>query len=109
MKQTLLLFFALLFAGAVTAQVDRDAFNRQRQQMQEQYNRQKQQMRNQYDEARKKAEEEYAAFRKKANEEYAEAVRNRRSRSRPVRLHRLQTRSLPLTRCRRPRWFRFLK
>ena len=75
MKQTLVLFFALLLAGAVTAQVDRDAFNRQRQQMQEQFNQQKRQMRQQYDEARKKAEEEYAAFRKKANEEYAEAVK----------------------------------
>lgn len=75
MKQTLLLFFALLLAVAATAQVNRDAFNKQRQQMQEQYAREREGARQQYAEARKKAEAEYAAFRKKANEEYAEAVK----------------------------------
>ena len=74
MKQ-IVTFLMLLIAGSSTAQVDRDVFNRQRQQMQEQYARERDGMQQQYAEARKKAEVEYAAFRKKANEEYAEAVR----------------------------------
>lgn len=64
----------LLLAATATAQVDREAFERQRQQMQQQYNRQRQRAQQQYDDARKKAEAEYAAFRKRANEEYAAAV-----------------------------------
>ncbi|MBO4281810.1 MAG: hypothetical protein J5873_01270 [Bacteroidales bacterium] len=75
MKQTVTLIFTFLLLGGVTAQVNRDAFNKQRQQMQEQYAREREGARQQYAEARKKAEAEYAAFRKKANEEYAEAVR----------------------------------
>ncbi|MBQ9473829.1 MAG: hypothetical protein IJU81_05410 [Bacteroidales bacterium] len=75
MKQTVLLFLALLMAGGAAAQVDRDAYNKQRQQMIDQYNRQKNKAQQQYDDARRKAEAEYAAFRKKANAEYAAAVR----------------------------------
>ena len=74
MKQSALFLLTLLVAGTATAQVDREAFERQRQQMKQQYNSQKQQMRQQYDESRRKAEAEYAAFRQRANEEYAAAV-----------------------------------
>ena len=65
---------ALLLAGNAVAQVDRDAYNRQREQLRQQYARQRNSTRQQYNEARRKAEEEYAAFRKKANEEYAAAM-----------------------------------
>lgn len=64
----------LLLAATATAQVDREAFERQRQQMREQFEREKNQMRKQYDDERRKSEEEFAAFRQKANEEYAAAV-----------------------------------
>lgn len=74
MKQTVLFLFALLFSGIAVAQVDKSAFEKQRQQMREQYERQKNKAKQQYDDARKRAEAEYAAFRKKANEEYAAAV-----------------------------------
>lgn len=74
MKQILTLILILLLSSIATAQVDRDAFERQRQQMRQQYEDQKQQTRQQYNDARRKAEAEYAAFRKKANEEYAVAV-----------------------------------
>ena len=75
--KTAVLFIATLLLAAIqtlSAQVDREAYERQRQQMREQFERQKGQARQQYDEARRKAEAEYAAFRKKANEEYAAAV-----------------------------------
>ena len=75
MKQIFPFILVLLFACSAVAQVNRDAFDQQRQQIREQYARQKNQMRQQYDDARKKAEAEYAAFRKKANEEYAAAVK----------------------------------
>lgn len=65
----------LLLAATATAQVDREAFDRQRQQMREQFEREKNQIRQQYDDERRKAEEDFAAFRQKANEEYAAAVR----------------------------------
>lgn len=74
MKQTVLFLMTLLLAATATAQVDRKAFEKQRQQMQQQYNRQRQRAQQQYDDARKKAEAEYAAFRKRANEEYAAAL-----------------------------------
>lgn len=74
MKKITLLFLGLLLAGSAAAQVDREAFERQRQQMRERYNQTAGRARQQYDEARRKAEAEYAAFRKKANEEYAAAV-----------------------------------
>ena len=75
MKKTARLLLGLLLAGSAMSQVDRNAFERQRQQMREQYDKYKQQHQRQYDDARKKAEVEYAAFRKRANEEYAAAVR----------------------------------
>ena len=71
MKQTVLFLMALLFAGTVFSQVNREEYERQRQAMRERYNQQRNQTRQQYDDARRRAEEEYAAFRKKANEEYA--------------------------------------
>lgn len=74
MKQTATLLFLLALATVATAQVDPDAFERQRQQMQQQFSQQQGQARQQYDEARRKAEEEYAAFRKRANEQYAAAM-----------------------------------
>lgn len=74
MKKTLILLLGMLLAGSVAAQVDREAFERQRQQMRQQYERERNKAQQQYDNARKKAEEEYAAFRRKANEEYAAAV-----------------------------------
>lgn len=74
MKKTALLLLGLLLVGSAAAQVDREAFERQRQQMREQYAQQRNKAQQQYDEARRKAEAEYAAFRKKANEEYAAAV-----------------------------------
>ena len=74
MKQAATLLFLLALTGTVAAQVDPNAFDRQRQQMREQFDRQKDQVRRQYDEERKKAEAEYAAFRKKANEDYAASV-----------------------------------
>lgn len=74
MKQAAILLLTLALAGAVSAQVDRSQYERQRQQMREQFERQKGQARQQYNDARKKAEEEYAAFRKKANEEYVAAM-----------------------------------
>ena len=75
MKQTVTLCFALVLACGAMAQVDRDAFDKQRQKMREQYEQQKGKAQQQYNDARRKAEAEYAAFRKKANEEYAAAVR----------------------------------
>lgn len=75
MKQFFTFILAFLFASNAFAQVNRDAFDQQRQKMREQYEQKKNQMQRQYDDARKKAEAEYAAFRKKANEEYAEAVK----------------------------------
>lgn len=74
MKQTATLLFLLALATVATAQVDPDAFERQRQRMQQQFGQQQGQARQQYDEARRKAEEEYAAFRKRANEQYAAAM-----------------------------------
>ncbi|MBQ9864690.1 MAG: hypothetical protein IJM33_05055 [Bacteroidales bacterium] len=74
MKHTTIIILSLLLTHGAAAQVDRNTFERQRQQMREQYESQKQQVRQQYDDARSKAEAEYAAFRKKANEEYAAAV-----------------------------------
>ena len=74
MKHNALFLLTLLLVATATAQVDREAYEKQRQQMREQFERQKGQARQQYDDARRKAEEEYAAFRKKANEEYAAAV-----------------------------------
>ena len=74
MKQSALFLLTLLLVATATAQVDREAYEKQRQQMREQFERQKGQARQQYDEARRKAEAEYAAFRQKANEEYAAAV-----------------------------------
>ena len=65
----------ILLTATATAQVDREAYERQRQQMREQFEREKKQMRQEYDDERRKAEEEFAAFRQKANEEYAAAVR----------------------------------
>ena len=74
MKQTATLLFLLALATVATAQVDPDAFERQRQQMQQRFSQRQGQARQQYDEARRKAEEEYAAFRKRANEQYAAAM-----------------------------------
>lgn len=74
MKQSALFLVTLLLAVTAAAQVDRDAYERQQQQMQDRYNKQRQQAQQRYDAARKKAEAEYAAFRKKANEEYAAAI-----------------------------------
>lgn len=74
MKHTTIIILSLLLTHGAAAQVDRNTFERQRQQMRELYESQKQQARQQYDDARSKAEAEYAAFRKKANEEYAAAV-----------------------------------
>lgn len=74
MKQLALFMMTLLIATTATAQVDREAFERQRQQMREQFEREKNQMRKQYEDERRKSEEEFAAFRQKANEEYAAAV-----------------------------------
>ena len=74
MKQTATLLFLLALATVATAQVDPDAFERQRQQMQQRFSQRQGQARQQYDEARRKAEEEYAAFRKRANEQYAAAL-----------------------------------
>ena len=74
MKQAATLLFLLALGTVASAQVDPDAFERQRQQMQQQFNRQQSQARQQYDDARRKAEEEYAAFRKRANEQYAAAL-----------------------------------
>lgn len=74
MKQTATLLFLLVLATVATAQVDKDAFERQRQQMQQRFSQRQGQARQQYDEARRKAEEEYAAFRKRANEQYAAAM-----------------------------------
>lgn len=74
MKQTATLLFLLALATVATAQADKDAFERQRQQMQQRFSQQQGQARQQYDEARRKAEEEYAAFRKRANEQYAAAL-----------------------------------
>ena len=48
MKQTALFLLTLLLAGTATAQVDREAYERQRQQMREQFEREKNQMRQQY-------------------------------------------------------------
>lgn len=75
MKQLALFLMTLLLAATAAAQVDREEFERQRQQMRAEFEREKNQMRKQYDEERRKAEEEFAAFRQKANEEYAAAVR----------------------------------
>lgn len=74
MKQTATLLFLLAVATVASAQVDKDAFERQRQQMQQRFSQRQGQARQQYDEARRKAEEEYAAFRKRANEQYAAAM-----------------------------------
>lgn len=74
MKQAATLLFLLALAATATAQVDKDAFERQRQQMQQRFSQRQGQARQQYDEARRKAEEEYAAFRKRANEQYAAAM-----------------------------------
>ena len=73
-SKILTIVFALMLAGTATAQINRDAFNKQREDMREQYNRQRNQARQQYADDRRKAAEEYAAFRKKANEEYAAAM-----------------------------------
>lgn len=74
MKQTATLLFLLALATVATAQVNPDAFERQRQRMQQRFSQRQGQARQQYDEARRKAEEEYAAFRKRANEQYATAM-----------------------------------
>ena len=71
MKRTISVFFMLLLTCAAMAQVDRSAYEKQKQAMQQRYNQQRNQARQQYDDARRKAEEEYAAFRKRANAEYA--------------------------------------
>ena len=74
MKQTALLLLILLEAWTAAAQVDREVYERQRQQMRERFEQQKGKAKQQYDDARRKAEADYAAFRKKANEEYAAAL-----------------------------------
>ena len=74
MKHLLLFSLLLTIVLSASAQVDKDAFEKQRQRMREQYERQKNKAQRQYDDARKKAESEYAAFRKRANEEYAAAL-----------------------------------
>lgn len=71
MKQILLFTVTLLVASVATGQVDKTAFEKQKEQMTREYRQAAGQARQQYDEAKKKAQEEYAAFRKKANEEYA--------------------------------------
>lgn len=71
MKQAATLFFGLMLAATAAGQVDREAYERQREAMRQQFNQSTQQARQQYDEARRKAEAEYAAFREKANAEYA--------------------------------------
>ncbi len=74
MKRTISVFFMLLLTCAAMAQVDRSAYEKQKQAMQQRYNQQKSRARQRYDDARRKAEDEYAAFRKRANEEYAAAM-----------------------------------
>lgn len=74
MRKIATLLLAFLLAGSTTAQVDREAFEKQRQRMQDRFAQERDKAKRQYDDSRKKAEEEYAAFRKKANEEYAAAV-----------------------------------
>lgn len=74
MKRIAIILLELALALTAVAQVDRGAYERQRQQMQERYNAMRQNAQQRYDDARKRAEAEYAAFRKKANEEYAAAV-----------------------------------
>lgn len=71
MKHIVLLLSLLLTATSLCAQVDPDAYQRQRQAMRERYNQQRNQARQNYNDARRRAEEEYAAFRKRANAEYA--------------------------------------
>ena len=63
MRHTAIFIIALLMAGGVSAQVDRDAYETRKKQMQEQYARQRQQTSQQYGEARRKAQQEYAGLR----------------------------------------------
>lgn len=74
MKRTSLFILTMLLAWTAAAQVDRSAFDRQKQQMRERFEQQKGRAKQQYDDARRKAEADYAAFRKRANEEYAAAL-----------------------------------
>ncbi len=74
MKKILILVLALIITGAASAQFDKNAYEKQRQQMQDRFNQQKNKAQQQFDDKLKKAVADYEAFRQRANEQYAAAM-----------------------------------
>ena len=74
MKQTTAILVFLALCGAAAAQVDDNAFERQRREARARFEQMRNQERGRYNDAKKKAEADYAAFRKKANADYAAAL-----------------------------------